>query len=285
VRSAVSGLWREKWINLLSVLTIASGLLLISVAFLLVFNLSAAVRDLPERFSMMVFLENGLSAERMQELVSETRAMPGVRSARFISREEALSELRAMLEDSGQVLEGLDENPLPASVEVKVEESAVTVERAGELARRMEDLEGVEDVQYGERVLSIIQSVRRYTETMGALLVGVLAAAMVFVCYSTVKILFYRKRAEVDTIKLLGATKGFIRGPFLIEGGVLGAAGGSVSVLALLALYSSLYLKLAGSFPLLTALVLPGWFLLYPPALGLAIGVAGAYIAIGRIRF
>jgi cell division transport system permease protein len=234
---------------------------------------------------MMVFLENGLSAERMQELVSETRAMPGVRSARFISREEALSELRAMLEDSGQVLEGLDENPLPASVEVKVEESAVTVERAGELARRMEDLEGVEDVQYGERVLSIIQSVRRYTETMGALLVGVLAAAMVFVCYSTVKILFYRKRAEVDTIKLLGATKGFIRGPFLIEGGVLGAAGGSVSVLALLALYSSLYLKLAGSFPLLTALVLPGWFLLYPPALGLAIGVAGAYIAIGRIRF
>jgi cell division transport system permease protein len=285
VRSAVSGLWREKWINLLSVLTIASGLLLISVAFLLVFNLSAAVRDLPERFSMMVFLEKGLSAERMQELVSETRAMPGVRSARFISREEALSELRAMLEDSGRVLEGLDENPLPASVEVKVEESAVTVERAGELARRMEAMEGVEDVQYGERVLSIIQSIRRYTETMGALLVGVLAAAMVFVCYSTVKILFYRKRAEVDTIKLLGATKGFIRGPFLIEGGVLGAAGGSVSVLALLALYFSLYLKLAGSFPLLTALVLPGWFLLCPPALGLAIGVAGAYIAIGRIRF
>jgi hypothetical protein len=58
-----------------------------------------------------------------------------------------------------------------------------------------------------------------------------------------------------------------------------------VSVLGLLALYSSLYLKLAGSFPLLKALVLPGWFLLYPPALGLAIGVAGAYIAIGRIRF
>jgi cell division transport system permease protein len=285
VRSAVSGLWREKWINLLSVLTIASGLFLISVAFLLVFNLSAAVRDLPERFSMMAFLEDGLSAERMQKIVTDTRAMPGVRSARFISREEALRELRATLEDSGQVLEGLDENPLPASVEVKVKESAVTVERAGELARRMEALEGVEDVQYGERVLSIIQSVRRYTETLGALLVGVLAAGMVFVCYSTVKILFYRKRAEIDTIKLLGATKGFIRAPFLIEGGVLGAAGGGVSVLGLLALYSSLYLKLAGSFPLLKALVLPGWFLLYPPALGLAIGVAGAYIAIGRIRF
>jgi cell division transport system permease protein len=285
VRSAVSGLWREKWINLLSVLTIASGLFLISVAFLLVFNLSAAVRDLPERFSMMAFLEDGLSAERMQKIVTDTRAMPGVRSARFISREEALRELRVTLEDSGQVLEGLDENPLPASVEVKVKESAVTVERAGELARRMEALEGVEDVQYGERVLSIIQSVRRYTETLGALLVGVLAAGMVFVCYSTVKILFYRKRAEIDTIKLLGATKGFIRAPFLIEGGVLGAAGGGVSVLGLLALYSSLYLKLAGSFPLLKALVLPGWFLLYPPALGLAIGVAGAYIAIGRIRF
>jgi cell division transport system permease protein len=285
MRSAIAGLWREKWINLLSVLTIASGLFLISVAFLLVFNLGAAVRDLPERFSMMVFLEDGLSAEQMQGIVSETREIPGVRSARFISREEALRELSATLEDSGRVLEGLDENPLPASVELRVEESAVTVERVRDMAGRIEGMEGVEDVQYGERVLSIIQSVRRYTETIGVLFVSVLASGIVFVCYSTVKILLYRKKAEIDTIKLLGATKGFIRAPFLIEGGVLGVAGGAVSLLALLALYFSLYLKLAGSFPLLLALAVPGGFLLYPPGLGLAIGVVGAYIAIGRIRF
>lgn len=284
-RTALSELWREKWINFLCTVAIATGLFIMSLAFLLVFNMHEAVEKLPERFSMMVFLKDGLSPEQIEEAVGAVRGKDGVASLRYISREDALKELRAAMKDSDFVLEGLDENPLPASLELALEESTVTERRVPALAREIVGIEGVDEVKYGARLLSVIQKARNYAEALGALFMGILAAAVVFVCYSTVKILFYRKKSEIETLKLLGATRWFIRFPFLIEGGLIGFAAGALSALSMLALYTFVYLKLAGPFPLVKALAVPAGILLYPPAAGLFIGVAGAAIAIGRLRF
>jgi len=284
-RTALSELWREKWINFLCTLAIATGLFIMALAFLLVFNLHLVAGKLPERFSMMVFLKEGLSPEQIHEAVEAVRKQDGVASLRFISREDALKELRTAMKDSDFVLEGLEENPLPASMEISLRESAVTGRRVPALAREILKVDGVDEVKYGARLLSLIQKARRYSDALGGLFLGVLAAAVVFVCYSTVKILFYRKKTEIETLKLLGATRWFIRSPFLIEGGLIGLAAGVLSALAMLALYSFVYLKLAGPFPLVKALAFPQGILLYPPAAGLFIGVAGATIAIGRLRF
>jgi cell division transport system permease protein len=285
LRSAFSSLWREKWINFLCVLTIASGLFLITMAYIFVSNLSSATRELPERFSVMVFLDDALSAEGSQEAVKRVRDLREVKAAKYISREEALRELKTAMEDSDYVLAGLEENPLPASIELKLREYAVTEGRVRRLAAEIKRIEGVEEVQYGAKLLSIIQSVSRYAGAAGLVLITVLTAGVVFVCYSTVKILFYRKQEEIETLKLLGATKGFIRSPFLIEGGVIGLASGALSSAGMLGLYFLLYARLAESFPLLKALSAPAGLVLLSPMAGLALGVAGTLIAIGRIRF
>ncbi|MGD1075598.1 MAG: FtsX-like permease family protein [Thermodesulfovibrionales bacterium] len=112
-----------------------------------------------------------------------------------------------------------------------------------------------------------------------------MTAGIIFICYSTVKILFYRRKEEIETLKLLGATRGFIRTPFLVEGGIIGIIGACMSLATILFFYQSIFKKLTVTAPLFTAVVLPPAVILFLPAAGLFLGITGALIAIGRIRF
>jgi cell division transport system permease protein len=271
MRVALSGIWREKWIHLLSVLSMATGLFLIALAFLFVHNIGLATKRLPDRFSVMVFLDDGLSKGRVNEIVGSIKKMEAVKEAKYISKEDALEELRNSMKDADHILAGLEENPLPSSVET--------------LNGKLMKMKGVAEVQYGKKLLSAIQTVKDNSEAIGFALISALSAGLIFVCYSTVKILFYRKKDEIATLKLLGATKGFIKAPFLIEGGIMGLAGGAISSAGISAIQYAIYSRLADPFPLLRAVSFPESILYYQLAAGLLIGVTGAFIAVGRIRF
>lgn len=285
LKVALSGIWREKWIHLLSVLSLGTGLFLMAVAFLFVHNVAIATKKLPERFSVMVFLDDGLSKDRIDEIVGSIGHMDVVKEAKYISKEEALEELKKSMKDADYILAGLDENPLPSSIELVLDKGAVTGTSVDDLAGQLRGMKGVAEVQYGKKLLSAIQAVKDNSDAIGLALISALSAGLIFVCYSTVKILFYRKKEEIETLKLLGATKGFIKAPFLIEGGLMGLAGGAVSAGVVSALQYVIHHELAGSFPILTAVSIPQGILQYQLAAGLIIGVTGAYIAVGRIKF
>jgi cell division transport system permease protein len=285
LRVALSGILREKWINMLCILTIATGLFLIASSLLFVYNVDRVVAKLPERFSVVAFLEDGVAEQRARDIIREIKKYRAVSKARYVSSNEALRELRAAMEDADYVLEGLDENPLPSSVELSLRKSSVTDESVRDLAMKLKGIGGVADVEYGRKLLSVIQSVKSNSAMFSALLVSSLAAGVLFVCYSTVKILLYRKKEEIETLKLLGATKRFIRTPFIMEGGILGLVGGAISSLGMLAIYYFVYARLADTMPVVRALSAPLELLAYTPVAGVVIGVAGAFIAMGRIRF
>lgn len=284
-RLARESLLREKWINLLSALTIAVGLLLASLAHTVVFNIEAATRRLPERFLMTVYLKDGISDESARGAASAIGKIPSVRSVKYISREDALKELKTLVRDSEHILEGLDENPLPASVEVALRKEAVSEASVKALSKEFKKVEGVEDVSYGEKFLASIQKIKAGAEGIGLLIVTALSAGIVFVCYSTVKILFYRRKDEIDTLQLLGATRGFIRAPFVIEGGVIGMAAGVLAACGVWGIKVLATQKLASVIPIMSQIVFPPSSAYYLPAAGLVIGVLGALIALGRIRF
>jgi cell division transport system permease protein len=119
----------------------------------------------------------------------------------------------------------------------------------------------------------------------GMVLIIALSVGIIFVCYSTVKILFYRRIEEIETFKLLGATKGFIRTPFLIEGAVIGTAGGIVSLMGIFAFYSVILLRLGILLPLFKTILFPTGLFLSLPVIGLFLGMTGAAVALGRLRF
>lgn len=285
VRSAFLSLWREKWINLLSVITIGAALLLILIAGFFSYNLERAAHNLPDRFTVMVFFKNGLSESAARQGAERIKNIGIVSKVRFISADDALQELRGAMKDADFVLEGLENNPLPASAEVQLKKESVNEEGVRELSKHLAAIDEVDDVQYGDKLLEVIHKVQRYAESLGVALVLALAVGVLFVCYSTVKILFYRKREEINTMKFLGATKWFIRTPFIIEGSVLGLGGGLFSAAAAMSLYYLVFLQVAQALPVLSSVQLPTGLMLLSLPIGFLVGTVGALIAVGRIRF
>ena len=284
-RLALQSLLYDKWINLLSILTIAAGFLFTAITMLTIYNIDLATKYLPEKFSVMLYLRSDLSPRESDTVMRAVQKDPAVDKATFISKEEAWKELKSNMKDTNYVLEGLGENPLPDSIELKLKSDAIGPESVRKLTSRLKAITGIQEIEYGEKFLSSIYSLSRGIKMIGIVLIIIMSAGTLFVCYSTVKILFYRKDREIETYKLLGATKGFIRAPFIIEGAILGVSGGLCSLIGVLVLYYFVFLKFSVTFPLFKSFVFPVGMSYLFPAAGLLLGIIGAVIAIGRIRY
>jgi cell division transport system permease protein len=278
-------LMREKWINLLSVVTLGAGLLITTITLLAVYNVNVATKILPEKFSVMLYLRDNLSKTQVENIIAGAKKEYAVERITFIPKDKALRELRETLKDTAYILEGLGENPLPDTIEIKLRSETVTPDTVKNLSDQLKKIDGVGEIEYGEKFLSSIYSLRFGFKTVGIVLVIVMSVGMLFVCYTTVKILFYRREREIETYKLLGATKSFIRAPFFIEGALIGFSGGLLSLAGMLLLYYLIILKLSLAFPIFHAIVFPVSLSFFLPLAGLFLGLTGAAIAIGRIRY
>lgn len=285
IRAALQSLYRERWINLLSVLSMATSLLIIAIASITLYNIDHFSKKLPERFSMVIYLKDDLSESERQDLLLTIKKKGLVAAVRYISKDEALKELRSSLKEADYILEGLKENPLPASIEVRLKKEAVSPDKVAMFVSSLRGIKGVEDVQYGEGFLLFLNSLKRGLETAGVVVTAIMVIATVFISYSTVKILFYRKKEEIETLKLLGATRGFIRLPFLIEGGVIGFTAGLISMIFLFLFYYLLFLRLGSTMPIINRVVLYPSMFAPIAVVGLFLGIIGVLIAVGRIRY
>ncbi len=278
-------MWHEKWVNLLSMLTIATGLLVITLVVSSIYNINLFTKQLPERFFVVAYLKDTLGEKEAQNIVTSIKEHSGIEKVRYISKAEALKELKTSLKDADYLLEGLDENPLPASIEIRFKKEAVGPESVKSFVTYLKKAGGIDDVQYGEKFLLSIHSIKTGMETIGFILMIVTVSGIIFICYSTVKILFYRRKDEIETLKLLGATRTFIRTPFVIEGSVIGILGGVISMIIVLAFYYSVFYKLSATVPIVRTVVFPSELFLPLPVVGLFLGVTGSLIAMGRMRY
>jgi cell division transport system permease protein len=146
-------------------------------------------------------------------------------------------------------------------------------------------IKGVTEVDYGDKFLSALNTIKKGFKSIGLVFVAILSTGIIFVCYSTVKILFYRRTEEIETFKLLGATKGFIRTPFLIEGAVIGACGGLLSLAGCFFFYYALLMRLSINMPVFKAILFPSDLFLPLPVIGMLLGITGAGIALGRLKY
>ncbi|HHN65457.1 MAG TPA: ABC transporter permease [Nitrospirae bacterium] len=284
LRLALKSLWHDRWINLLSVITIATGLFILGVVVFSLYNVEKIASHMPERFTINVFLSNKATDRDIKGLIKYLKRSPIVKDYRYISKEDALKELRRSLKDAAYILEGIDENPLFPSVVVRIKSSEFDKNKVMELIDRIKGMSRVDDVIYAARLFESIEKLSRGFRLLGLGIILLFSLSVVFVSYSTVKILFYRRNEEIEIYKLLGATKGFIRSPFIIEGSVLGALGGC---LASAAIFGFVFILKGynNPVPFLAYLKLPMPFVAVLPVVGLALGAAGSTIALGRLKY
>lgn len=282
---AAQSIAHEKWINLLSILTIAAGLLFSSLTLLAVYNIDSLTKKLPEKFSVMLYLNDNLSQQGIKAIITKAESHQSVEKAVFISKEKALKDLQTTFKNTEYIFHDIGENPLPDTIELKFAPSAVSPENVKKITQSLKGAPGINEIEYGERFLSSIHSIQLGVKTVGMIFVILMNAGLIFVCYSTVKILFYRKEHEIETYKLLGAKRNFIRAPFIIEGAVIGLIGGLICFIGAFALYYLIVLKLSMTLPLFKTIIFPVQMIYLLPVAGLFLGITGAFFAIGRIKY
>jgi len=283
-RTALSSLYKDKWINLLSSITVGASLVVSAVAILLVYNFDIFTRALPEKFTMIVYLKDKMEQQDIRKLEETLKSRNYVVGTKFISAEQALKDLKRSLGSVTNVFEGLEENPLSSAVELKLKPEMVSTESVKQISDEIRTLPGVEDVSYEEKIAETVHLIKTSVENLSVFILGVIVFIVLFVISSTVKILFYRRKKEIEIIELLGATGGFIRRPFLIEGGVLGALGGIFAVFGAMAFYYLTTEVFSAFMPILSKMVMPEEIMVFIPVAGLLMGLAGSLISVGRLK-
>ena len=287
LQTAVKNLGREKWINILTVLTIAVGLMILGAFILITLNLDSTIKQWSRGFGLVVYLKDDISANE-ENLMNEFFTKDSdIIEIKYISKDIALKELQQTSGPMNSILEGFKENPLPASFELKLKVEALDPIRIKLKASRIRQLSGVDDVQYGEKWLSSLNTMTKGMKIITAVLGSIIFVAVAFATYSTIKILFYRRAEEIETLKLLGATRSFIRLPFLLEGIFVGTCGGIISISGLLAVYYFMTSKIIDFLPSLKGMMMFFPPEMYPvaPLAGAVMSLVGSFLAVGKIRY
>jgi cell division transport system permease protein len=285
LKIAIKSLWHERWINLLSILSIAVGLFILGFVIFVLYNVEILTRGAPEKFTVTLFLKKDVTDTQVKGLLRKIKKNEIVKSVRYISKDEAFRELKHSLKDAAYILEGIDENPLFPSVEIKLKERSFDKDAIEKFIGSLRKDRRVDEVIYGQQLLGTIQEIYSSVKILSVIVGLLFCVAIAFVSYSTVKVLFYRRKEEIEVYKLLGATKGFIRSPFIFEGLLLGLLGGGLASLGNLTLFSILKGMSNPAVPVLKGVVLPEEILFSLPLAGLLLGLVGSAIALGKIKY
>ncbi len=287
LQTAMKNLWMEKWINFLTVLSVSIGLLILGTFAAITLNMDAVIKRWAMSFGLVVYLDDNVTREAEDTLEDLLSRDPDILDVKHISKDQALKDLRSIMGKESTILEGFDENPLPSSFELKLKSELLLPALVKEKASQIKEMAGVEEVQYGEKWLSSLNKITEIMKITSILLGSIIFVAIIFVTYSTIKIFFYRRKDEIETLKLLGATRTFIRFPFIIEGLFIGIAGGILSSIALFGTYSLIAIKIPVFLPSIKAVMvtLPvSVYLSIPPA-GAVMSFIGSFIAVGKIKY
>ncbi|MBC8179132.1 MAG: ABC transporter permease [Deltaproteobacteria bacterium] len=284
VRQAYMNIRKNLSVHILSLGTIVASLLILGAFLLLFGNLNNWLQRWGTALSMSIYLKDGISEYRRDKVYSFIRGLPEAEIKRFISKEEALKDLRAALGEDAGFLNRLVRNPLPASYEIVFESKGTHGVEPERIKGELEKLDGVEEVQYSNEWLNKLEGFLNVVRLIGFIIGGLLCLCVVFIVTNTIKLTIYSRKDEIEILKLVGATDWFVKTPFLIEGTIQGISGGVLAVLMLFSGYLILPTKgvsLLGLTPL-DFVFLPAGYLVLILILGAVLGVIGSFIAIGR---
>ena len=273
------------YLHLATTATIAFSLLIIGTFALVYANISDLIRSWQDNIRVVAYLSDGLPEGRRTSLQQRLAKLYGVGEIHYVSKDEAMDRLKRQMKHRLSLLEGLRENPLPASFEIRLVQGWQSWERLDPLVDQIKQLPDIEDVEYGQAWL------RRFSQfiaffRLASLIIGVLiVATTVFVCTNTIKLTLYTKRQELEIMSLVGATDAFIQTPFYIESLIEGFLGGLIAVGLLFGTYrlfisrvQSPHLLLSSGEIAFLSLTACGALL----AVGMLIGWFGSYLSLKR---
>ncbi len=227
IKEGFSGFKRAKLSMFASIFSICVSLLLLSFFAILLINANSVVESLREKVEMEAFLDEQLSDDQITEIKGMVEMLDGVREVHYVSKEEAA---RIFKEEFGEdIHKVLNFNPLPPSLKIFLKDGYKTAKGAENIYEQVKSIKGVDDVIYRKQLLEMLDQ-RAMLFLWITLGIGVfIALSSIILVANTIRLAIYAKRKIIQTMKLIGATRSFVRTPFLLEGFLQGLIGGAIA--------------------------------------------------------
>ncbi len=274
------------WTHVLTAGTRAMTLFVFGGFLLLQENLTGLLKGWSSQLQIFAYLEEGLGDSELETVQRQVRSYPEVEGVRYVSKDEAWESFKSDLGAQSGVLEGLDREILPSSLEITVKKSYRQRASVADLAGRLKEVKGIREVEYPEvwmEKLSLLLLGVQWTKWIFG---GFLFMASLLIVGSTVKLAIMARRDEIEIMQLVGATDRMIKAPFVIEGMIQGLLGASFSLLLLWLLFLFLSMRLPPSLGIL----IPGdqlhfldfWQSSFLLLLGWLLGAVGSFFSLRR---
>jgi cell division transport system permease protein len=274
---------REWRLHALSVFSLSVAFVCLGSSLLVVTNLKAVEQRWAHAGRASVYLKDGATQDEIDALRDALVRVPGVKGARYLSSGDARAEFGAREVEGHHELAALPIEAFPASIEIDVSSDVADADLS-EMVAKMTQLSAVDGVETYQSWTDKLARLVRGGVAASALLALVVLASVLAVVGSTMRFALQRRRSEIEVLKLVGATDGFVRNPFVVEGSLQGAAGATAAIVLLAALFMLVRGRLDAE---LAALIgIDPTFLPWPVVVAMVVlgGALGAVAALAGVR-
>ncbi len=289
LKQGLKNIWRNKMFSLASIATMSACIFLFGIFFCVVENFQYMVKEAEKSVAVTVFFDEGLSEEEIQAIGARIQERSEVREAIFVSADEAWEQYKEIyFQDNPELAEGFaDDNPLAnqAHYEIYLND----VEQQESLVEWLGSVDGVRKINQSAQVADILTNFNMLIGYISIAVIVLLLCVSVFLISNTVTIGIAVRKEEIAIMKLIGATNGFVKAPFVVEGIIIGILGAAFPLALLYYLYTQLIGFVSEKFNALTGLLefLPvsDMFRILLPvglALGVGIGFFGSFFTIRK---
>ena len=282
-RQGWSSLWRSRGSSLFAIAAIALATVVLGVLLLLTWNAERLLSAWTAAAEFSVYLRDDATSEQRGAIETAIDRSGAADGREYVSKAEALVRFRTEFADLAALTEGFEDNPFPASVEVRVRPDAEADGRAEALVRQLAGMPGVADVRYDREWLARVGAGLETIRGAGLALVVLMALAAAVTVAAVVRLGLYARREEIEIMELVGAPMTYIRGPFVAEGFLQGGLGALVALAVLWAGFAAARAwwgtDIGAALDGAALEFLPVRFCVYLLAGGMAVGSAGGLAA------
>ena len=285
-KQGFQGMWRNRGMGMASVSSISAVLMILGLVLIMILSINNLVVETKSKFDEIeIHLDNDISPEELNTIETAIRENDGVLSFIYRSRDEALEIMKEQWGEEAYILEGVEEtDALPNSYIIQLK----NIEYADIVVDKIKGLKGVEGVKYYKDIIEKLMLVANYIRIGGIIIIGVLIFVSIFIISNTIKITVASREREINIMKYVGATNGYIRGPFIIEGILFGLIGSVISILLINYGYEYFFKSVNDElYVLLTVYLVPPASLFNDiaimfTAIGVGIGALGSIVSLKR---
>ncbi len=234
LREGFSSIFSHRLMSIAAMSVISACLLLMGSFSLVVANIENLLGEIEEKNQIVAYVDETYTEEAGRALENEIRNLPEVSSAAYTTKQEALADFREDFGDESGLLDGIDDrNPLRDRFIITIKD----IENTQEVADELKNITGIAKVSARSDIADRIVEVSDVTTLICTVLILILVLVSIFIISNTVNLTMFNRREEIAIMKMIGATNGFVRIPFVVEGLLIGFAGATLALLLQWAIY------------------------------------------------